>query len=108
MGTDLRTRVLLSLQRALLGEVTPEVRAVAVAWSAERITIRVYTCGEAPAVLRDEFDASVVTQVVADFSHPEGGGPEVAVQFERCDPPAPLPDGGQLVYARAEPDSAVG
>jgi hypothetical protein len=101
MDTELRVKVLLSLQRALLGEITPEMRAVAVQWSPARVTIRVYTDGEAPAEIREGFDASVVTQVVADFPYPERGDPTVAVEFLRCDAPSRLPDWGHLVYARA-------
>lgn len=102
MDTEFRTKVLLSLQRALLGEITPTMRAVAVQWSAERIVIRVYTDGEAPADVREDFDASVVTQVVADFSLPDRGDPKVEFEFTRFDAPARLPDWGVLVYARAE------
>ncbi len=108
MDTDLRIKVLLSLQRALLGEITPEMRAVAVQWSPNRIAIRVYTDGEAPAEVREDFDASVVTQVVADFSFPDQGDPSVEFEFARCDAPTRLPDWGQLVYARAEAGEAAG
>jgi hypothetical protein len=100
--SDLRIPVLLSMQRALVGEVTPEMRAVAVQWSPERIAIRVYTHGEPPAAVREDFDASVVSQVVADFPCPDGGDPAVEYEFVRCDAPTRLPDWGHLVFARSD------
>src|SRR3954469_25643840 len=102
MDAELRIKVLLSLQRALLGAITPEMRAVAVQWLPNRIAIRVYTDGEPPAVVRENFDAAVVTQVASDFPFPERGDPSVESEFARCDAPTRLPDWGHLVYARAE------
>ena len=99
---QLRIAVLLSIQRALLGEITSEMRAIAADWSAEQIVIRVYTDGDTPNSIRDDFDSSVVTQVVADFPHPERGDPMVSYEFVRHDSPAPLPQWGNLVFARAE------
>jgi hypothetical protein len=108
MVSDLHVRVLLSLQRALLGEITPEMRAVAVQWSPDRIEIRIYTDGEASSETREDFDAAVVTQVVADFSFPERGDPTVDFEFVRCDAPSRLPDWGHSVYHRAERNAVGG
>jgi hypothetical protein len=98
---DLRTRVLLSVQRALLGEITPEMRAVEVEWSPERILLRVFTEGEASEEVREDFDASAVTQVVADFPEPDRDDPRVEFEFVRCDSPARIPVRGTLVFSRA-------
>jgi hypothetical protein len=98
---DLRTRVLLSVQRALLGEITPEMRAVEVEWSPECILLRVFTEGEANDKLQEEFDASAVTQIVADFPEPDRNDPRVEFDFIRCDAPARIPVRGVLVFCRA-------
>jgi hypothetical protein len=100
---DLRARVLLSLQRALLGEVTAQMRAIEVEWSPTAILIRVFAHGPVTDSLRDNFDASVVTQVVADFPYPDRGDPHVTFDIVRCDAPAPIAVSGTLVFARAEP-----
>ena len=98
-----RASVLLSVQRALLGEVTPGMRAIAVDWDQERIQVRVFHDGPWDASLEENFDASVVSQVVADFPWPERGDPRVVYEFIRLDGPGPLPElpnGGAHVYAR--------
>ena len=97
----LRTRVLLSVQRALLGEVTPEMRAGSVGWSAAEIRVRVYVDGPISDDVRDEFDACAITQIVADFAWPERGDPRVELEFIRVDEPAPIPYVGAPVFARA-------
>jgi hypothetical protein len=98
-ASELRARALLSVQRALIGEVTPEMRAIEVVVTSGRVLLRVFTDGEAPARVRDDFDAGAATQIVADFPYPEDGDPEVAVEFVRCDFPEPIPVEGVLVHA---------
>lgn len=97
----LRRNVLLSVQRALVGEITPEMRAIEVELAPGRILIRVFTDGEPAETLQDDFDAGMVTQVVADFPYPENGDPEVALEFVRCDSPKPVLVRGLLVFALA-------
>ena len=61
-----RARVLLSLQRALLGAITPEVRAIDVCWRDGEIRIRVAVESEPSEELLeivDDFEA----EVEADF-----------------------------------------
>jgi hypothetical protein len=101
MSGDLGTRVLLSVQRALLGEITPEMRAITVAWSPAEIRLRVFVDGPVSDAAMADFDASAVTQVVAEFSYPERGNPRVEFEFVRIDPPAPVPAVGTFVFARA-------
>lgn len=98
---ELRVRVLLSVQRALLGEITPPMRAIEVEWSRDRIMIRVFTEGEVDDAMREDFDAGVVTQVVSDFPDPDRGDPQVAFEVVRCDAPTRIPVRGVLVFARA-------
>ena len=97
----LRKRVLLSVQRALMGEVTPEMRVVEVELSTSRILIRIFTEGEASEALRADCDAGLATQVVADFPYPERGDPQVALEFVRCDQPQSIPVRGQIIFALA-------
>jgi hypothetical protein len=91
----------LSIQRALVGEITPEMRVVEVELSRTQICIRVFTHGVPSAALRDDFDAGMVTQVVADFPYPDREDPEVSVEFVRCDSPHPVPVRGIPVFALA-------
>jgi hypothetical protein len=99
-STELRIRVLLSLQRALVGEVTPNIRAVSVEYSEEKIRIQVYIDGEISEEAKEEFDAGVVTQVVADFPYPEKDDPSVEYEFLRIDAPGRIDYRGIVIYAR--------
>ncbi len=61
---EMRVRVLLSMQRALLGAVTPALRGVAVTWNEHRISARfVYDASGDYVDLVQETE----TQVLADF-----------------------------------------
>lgn len=84
------------------------MRAIAVQWSPRQIAIRVYIDGEASQAVRENLDASVVTQVAADFPFPDRGDPEVTFDFVRCDAPAALLTWGHLVFARADTRFAAG
>jgi hypothetical protein len=98
---EFRRSVLLSVQRALVGEITPEMRAVEVEISPKRVVVRVFTDGEAPESVREDFDAGAIAQVVADFPCPDEEDPEVAFEFERIDAPRPIVARGTMVFARA-------
>ena len=76
---DLRVRLLLSIQRALLGEITPNIRAVTARIDAQAIVLRWIIDGEISDGLRDDLSA-VGTEVVAEFS-----SHEIAEEFVRCD-----------------------
>jgi hypothetical protein len=99
---DLRSRVLLSIQRALVGEITPEMRAIDVEISEKRILVRVFTEGALSDKLREDFDAGAMTQLVADFPEPDKADPQIILEFIRCDTPAPVPVRGVLVFGRVE------
>jgi len=95
---ELRVRLLLSIQRALLGEVTPNIRAVTAAIDDNTITLRWIIDGAiAPGL---ENDLSVAgAEVGADFnSH------QIAQEFLRCDAPRPMDEFQleQLAYQRKE------
>ena len=101
MDIDLRVRVLLSVQRALVGEITPEMRAVSVEWSPKEVLLRVFVDGLVADQIRDDFDASVVTQIMADFIHSERCEPPIEFEFIRVDDPVPIPNVGTFVFGRA-------
>jgi hypothetical protein len=97
---DLRIRVLTSVQRALLGVVTPNLRAVAVSFSRERVEARfIY---DSPGDDDVELMQEAETQVMADFDE----SVSVAFRMELVTMPAPFAVAADevLVYLRREPD----
>lgn len=78
---DFLIRVRLSLQRALLGEVTPNLRAVCVEVRPAEIHAWVHHDGPLSEQEEEGFDGSVLTQLVADFPCPERGDPAVYGHF---------------------------
>jgi hypothetical protein len=80
-STTMRIRVLLSIQRALLGQIGTAVRRIVCSWTETEIHVRVVVDGE---IGEDDVEAmeEAKTEVIADF-------PNTAVFFklERCDGP---------------------
>jgi hypothetical protein len=68
-GWPLRGSLLLSVQRALLGEVSPSLRGVTVGWRDHLILLRFYFDG---AVTEEDREAMSVVgaEVIADFTEP--------------------------------------
>jgi len=93
-----RTEVLLSLQRALLGEVTANLRAVTVRYDDNSIHFEAYFDG-APNDEEREGMSLVETEVMADFPSTH----EVTHEVIRLDAPAPIPKNRTWVYFRKEP-----
>mgnify|MGYP000991019378 CR=1 FL=1 len=96
MNDTRRATVLLSTQRALLGEVTTNLVAVAVAWSDASIQIDFFF-GLPPDDLDKESADCVVTELIADF--PEY---EVTLTTKLWDAAYALPDGGVWVFLRSQ------
>lgn len=98
VDADTRVRVLLSIQRALLGMVTPALRGVAVSW--EERSIRGRFIYDSYAGDNAELVGEIETEVLADFDR------NVATHFvvEEAAPPATLTLGvGEVwVYMRRE------
>lgn len=87
----------LSLQRALLGEVSPQLRAVVFSIIDRTIDVRFYFDGVISE--NDKESASCVeTEILADYD-PEDS---VTVRCIRLDFPDPINDGGTWVYQRRE------
>lgn len=55
------------MQQALVGEVTAQMRFIAVECSPERIHLIVWHDGALPESVAEDFDAGAITEVVADF-----------------------------------------
>lgn len=81
---ELRTRVLLSLQSALLGEITPNVRGITCRWDTSEIMIVCYLQGEVSEDIEESM-ACVATEVMADF--PEH---QVEIACKELNEPEPL------------------
>jgi hypothetical protein len=52
--------------------------------------------------LYEAFDAEAMTQIVADFPHPDRDYPHVSCTFHRCYYPQRPDFEGELVYGRRE------
>jgi hypothetical protein len=72
-------RLLLSIQRALLGEVTPNIRVVTAHIDAHTIVLRWVIDGEISDSFRLDLSA-VAAEVAADFATHQ-----IAEEFVRCD-----------------------
>jgi 5-(carboxyamino)imidazole ribonucleotide synthase len=94
---NIRPLVLLSVQRALLGEISDAVRAVACGWSENSVAINCYFDGEITEDDRESMSC-LETELLAGFP-PEY---EVTVSLFRCDSPQSLsiPEGMIPVYSR--------
>ena len=97
--TELLPDAQLSVMRALLGEITVEMRAVTIEVNARHITLRVYHDGVASEEAWEDFDAAM-TDVYADFPHDGAEAVTIDYRFIRCDSPAKLPGLGSPVFAR--------
>ncbi len=98
--TTFRCRVLLTIQRALLGEVFPDLRAITVDWSLEFVKFRAYVHGESRP---DDLDSlsCVSAELSADFEE------EINIEYSiiRIDAPNQIVDSGVFVYKRREKQS---
>jgi hypothetical protein len=83
--TSFRPRIMLSVQRALLGSITCNLRGVAAEWNDKEIRIICYFHGPLSEDDREEMSC-VHTEVVADFVDIA----QVHCDLERLDMPAKL------------------
>lgn len=93
----LRARVLLSVQRALLGEIFPALRAVCVAYTDAKLELIFYVDRPIDDADRESISA-VETEVRADFDP----GHEVATRVIELAEPAAIPRGAECVYLRRD------
>jgi hypothetical protein len=96
---SLRKKILLSLQRALLGEISPFLRGVTCSWDDSQICILCIFDGQVSDDDQESMEG-VETEVMADF-------PEISVNLNsvRLDYPEPLNPQflTDWVYRRKEP-----
>ena len=93
-----RIGAILSMNRALWGEVSPVLRAARIKWDEKQVHLFFYYDGEISEEDRESAEC-VATEVIADF-------PELQLEIDilRWDYPKPLPQNeGELVYKRREP-----
>jgi len=98
-----RPRVLLSVQRALLGAITPQVRVVDVCWNDSEILVRFVVDGEVEESL-SEIVTLVETEILSDFV-PDADVSVRVVRIDKGSPVlefAPLSGGSARVFARRE------
>ena len=94
-----RTIVLLSLQRAMLGEVFPALRAISVEWSDRRVKFFAYVDG--PLAEADAESLSCISaEVAADF----WPGVEIDYEVAQVDSPNRIVDARTRVFHRREPE----
>lgn len=95
--SDLSVYLRLSLQRALLGNVTPNIRAVIAELSGKNISLLFYFEGEVDD--DDELASVIETEIIADFDDDF----TVDTTVQRLDYPQRIKNtNGLLVYLRKE------
>ncbi len=100
----MRQHVLLSVQHALIGEITAQVRFVAVHFDEAGIRIIVWHDGTMSEADRAEFEGNVISQVTTLNARRVGvSNPPVELVFVVSFPPLRPAFRGTLVYGRKEP-----
>ncbi len=102
---EIRVRLLLSVQRALLGIVPASLREVACGWDCTEVKLRFVFDGE---IDPDDYEAAQIvgTEVIADFSEPW----TIAEEIVRIDYPTDLRDiwpAGNMVRAYLRKEHAT-
>jgi hypothetical protein len=92
-----RTHVLLSLQRAMLGEVFPALRAVSVDWSDRMVKFFAYVDGP----LADE-DAESLSCISAEVAADFWSGVDIDYEVVQVDAPNRIVDERTRVFHRRE------
>jgi hypothetical protein len=98
-GRAFHDRVRIALQKALVGQVTGEMRLVSVEAGRELVRVVVYFDRLLSEEDREEFAAEVAGCVGLELGDPPAG-PVVECHFVRCDEPQRVPVRGEIVFAR--------
>ena len=88
--------LLLAAQRALLGEVVPSLRAVAIDWNNNTILVYFYNDGEISSELWDDYSC-IGTEIVASFSNAHVSEKMIELNY-----PIRLPEHKYWAYRRKE------
>ena len=92
-----RTRILLTLQQALLGAVTPALRGVTAGWEpGGDLTVTCYFDGDISETDEEAME-DLDTELLAGFDDRK-----IALELLRCDAPAPMAVRTAWVYRRHE------
>lgn len=96
--SDFDSLVQLSVMRALLGEIMPEMRAITVDRNQREVVVRVFHEGVASDELIDTVDVAD-TEMRADF--PSNGPDAITLEtvLVRSDAPEPIPPLGMPLFA---------
>lgn len=96
----LLTRLRLSIQRALWGELIPSLRRVVLKWNPGNETAGIYFYHDGPPITDaiEEHYSCIHTEVRADFIV----DPEIDFKVIRFDYPSLLPKEQYVIYARKE------
>ena len=88
MNTSLdRTRVLLSIQRALLGAITPSMRLIDACWNEKQIQVRIVADSQSDTVVED-----IANEIEAEIEGDFLPHATVRVVVERATKDAPVTD----------------
>ena len=93
---DKYTKLFLSAQSALLEEVIPSLRGMAVDWDEDTICLYFYHDGQVTEEIEEGFQ-EVAALIIADFDKAK-----LDENFIQLDYPAPLPKHKHWVYKRKE------
>ncbi|HYC74661.1 hypothetical protein [Brevundimonas sp.] len=100
---DIRLRLMVSTQRALLFAVPPSLRAVTCGWQGTEVKLRFIFDG--PISEDDQEGAQIVgTEVIADFPSPW----TIAEEIERLDHPTDLRAGALPLWVFARMEKTTG
>ena len=94
-----RDRAKVALQKALVGQITREMRLVSVEIERARLRVIVYFERSLGEEDRREFAEEAVSCAGLELGDPPAG-PEVECHFVRCDEPQRVPVRGVVVFAR--------
>jgi hypothetical protein len=94
--SDREQTILLSVWAALIGEITPKMRAIYVDWDENTISLYFFVDGEFSEEEKEDMSC-IVTEVVAQM--PDNMFEEF---FERLDYPNPIACPGRCVFKRKE------
>ena len=97
--TTFPDRVQLSVMRALLGAISPPMRAVTVEIHGREVTVRVFHDGAASPDL-EELVSEVDTEIRADYPAEGADAIVLETRLVRCDAPRLLPAEGLPVFSR--------
>ena len=92
-----KARMLLALMTALLGEVSPALRAALIKWDNRTVHLFFFYDGKVSEEDHESAECAA-TEVIANFPHHQ-----LKIAITRLDYPNPLPhDVGDIVYKRRE------